>query len=77
MEKVLHNGTIIKSQTSDYIKTGAAFQRYCSAMGIPKDVSLAMFIIGDRIRPHYYASDNDAINHANQGFSRLPQIIEL
>lgn len=56
---------------------GAAFQRYCTAQGIDKDVSLAMYIIGDRIRPHYYPTDADAILHAAPGFSLLPKIIEL
>lgn len=77
MEKTLHNGTILKIKTSDYIRAGAAFQRYCTAQGIDKDVSLAMFIIGDRIRPHYYPTDADAILHAAPGFSQLPKIIEL
>lgn len=79
MEKTLHNGTTLKFTTSDYFKAGAEFQRYCTAKGIPQYVSLAMFIIGDRIRPHYYATDEAAIEVAKSGFARFPDnaVIEL
>lgn len=77
MEKTLHNGTILKSKSSDYFAVGAAFQRFCTAKGIDKDISLAMFIVGDRIRPHYYATDDQCVEKAKHGFIQLPEVIEL
>lgn len=77
MEKILQNGTIVKTKSDDYIKSGAEFQRYCSKLGIPKNISLAMFIIGDRIRPHYYETDEAALKVASEGFKQLPSVIIL
>lgn len=76
-ERALHNGVIVRGNFKDVIAFGAAFQRHCSTLDIPKAVSLAMFIIGLAFRSHYYDSDQQAIDDANPGFARLGGVKEI